>query len=63
MGGPATLFEWRLYINFPGFGEEGEQLLRAAVSNANYERLAKVKAKYDPKNLFQQNQNIKPAVS
>jgi FAD/FMN-containing dehydrogenase len=52
-----------LYINFPGFGEEGEQLLRAAVGNANYERLAKVKAKYDPKNLFRQNQNIKPAVS
>ena len=52
-----------LYINFPGFGEEGEQLLRAAVSNANYERLAKIKAKYDPKNLFRQNQNIKPAVS
>ncbi len=50
-----------LYINFPGFGEEGEQLLRAAVSNANYERLAKVKAKYDPQNLFRQNQNIKPA--
>ena len=52
-----------LYINFPGFGEEGEKLLRAAVSNANYERLAKLKAKFDPENLFRQNQNIKPAVS
>jgi FAD/FMN-containing dehydrogenase len=50
-----------LYINFPGFGEEGEKLVRSAVGNASYERLAQVKAKYDPKNLFRLNQNIKPA--
>ena len=51
----------RLYINFPGFGEEGEKLVRSAVGNASYERLAKIKAKYDPDNLFRLNQNIKPA--
>jgi hypothetical protein len=27
---------------------------------ANYQRLVDVKTKYDPKNLFRLNQNIKP---
>jgi hypothetical protein len=51
-----------MYINFPGFGEEGEKLVRSAVGNTNYERLAKIKAKYDPGNLFRLNQNVKPAL-
>jgi FAD/FMN-containing dehydrogenase len=50
----------RVYLNFPGQGEEGEMLLRASYGDANYERLVNLKTKYDPENLFRLNQNIKP---
>ena len=49
------------YLNFPGQGEEGEELLRASYGDANYERLVEIKTKYDPTNLFRLNQNIVPA--
>jgi hypothetical protein len=49
-----------LYLNFPGFVEEGEALVRAALGSATYDRLAAIKAKYDPNNLFSQNVNVKP---
>jgi FAD/FMN-containing dehydrogenase len=49
-----------LYLNFAGFGEEKEALARAGYG-ANYDRLAVLKAQYDPTNLFHMNQNIKPA--
>jgi hypothetical protein len=49
-----------LYLNFAGFGEEKEALVRAGYG-ANYDRLAEIKATYDPTNLFRMNQNIKPA--
>jgi FAD/FMN-containing dehydrogenase len=39
---------------------EGEDRVRA-IYGSNYDRLAKVKAEYDPDNLFHVNQNIKPA--
>jgi FAD/FMN-containing dehydrogenase len=48
-----------LYLNFAGFGEEKEDLVRAGYG-ANYERLVELKTKYDPGNLFRMNQNIRP---
>jgi FAD/FMN-containing dehydrogenase len=48
-----------VYLNFPGFLEEGEPLLREGYG-ANYQRLREVKAKYDPTNLFRLNANIEP---
>jgi FAD/FMN-containing dehydrogenase len=51
-----------MYLNFPGFLEEGERLLRDAYGE-NYQRLVALKNKYDPTNLFRLNQNIKPTTS
>jgi FAD/FMN-containing dehydrogenase len=44
------------YINF--MMEEGEDRIRATYGK-NYDRLAKIKKRYDPANLFRVNQNIK----
>jgi FAD/FMN-containing dehydrogenase len=46
------------YVNF--IMDEGQDSVKASYKN-NYERLAKLKSKYDPNNLFRVNQNIKPA--
>ncbi|HEY7343270.1 MAG TPA: FAD-binding oxidoreductase [Ktedonobacterales bacterium] len=46
------------YINM--IMDEGQELVRAAYGE-NYNRLAQIKAKYDPDNLFRVNQNIIPA--
>ena len=40
------------YLNFPGFFEEGEQLLRSSYGERNYERLEAIRAQYDPTGLF-----------
>lgn len=45
------------YVNF--MMEEGEDRVKATYGG-NYGRLAKIKAKYDPGNLFHINQNIQP---
>jgi FAD/FMN-containing dehydrogenase len=46
------------YVNM--MMEEGQDRVRASYGD-HYDRLARIKAKYDPDNLFQVNQNIKPA--
>ena len=45
------------YINM--MMDEGEDRVKASYKD-NYDRLVKIKNKYDPKNLFRINQNIKP---
>jgi FAD/FMN-containing dehydrogenase len=47
------------YVNFLGEGE-GQDRVRATYRH-NYDRLAQVKARYDPDNFFCVNQNIAPA--
>ncbi|HEY9377321.1 MAG TPA: FAD-binding oxidoreductase, partial [Jiangellaceae bacterium] len=46
------------YVNM--MMEEGDERVRASY-RGNYDRLAQVKASYDPDNLFRVNQNIPPA--
>jgi FAD/FMN-containing dehydrogenase len=47
------------YLNF--IGHEGEERIRAAFGDVKYARLQDVKAEWDPGNVFQGNQNIRPA--
>ncbi|WP_417729464.1 FAD-binding oxidoreductase [Roseovarius sp.] len=59
--GSATYdHEGRIYLNFPGHGEDNRELTKRAFG-PNYARLSAIKAKYDPGNLFRLNQNIAPA--
>jgi FAD binding domain/Berberine and berberine like len=46
------------YVNM--MMDEGQERVRASY-RGNYDRLARVKATYDPDNLFHVNQNIRPA--
>jgi FAD/FMN-containing dehydrogenase len=47
------------YVNF--VGDEGEARVRAAYPGRTWDRLADIKRRYDPANLFHLNQNIPPA--
>jgi hypothetical protein len=49
------------YVNFM-MDDEGQSRMMASYGK-NYQRLALIKAKYDPANLFHVNQNIEPAVA
>ncbi len=47
------------YVNF--VGNEGEARIHDAYPDGTWNRLAEIKARYDPENLFHLNQNIPPA--
>jgi FAD/FMN-containing dehydrogenase len=49
-----------VYVNF--LTGEGEERIRAAYPGPTWDRLAAIKARYDPTNLFRLNQNIPPAI-
>jgi FAD/FMN-containing dehydrogenase len=48
-----------VYVNF--MPEDEKQRVRTGAYGPNYDRLARLKARYDPKNLFRMNHNIAPA--
>ena len=47
------------YVNF--LGDEGAERVRAAYPGSTWDRLAEVKRRYDPENVFRLNQNVPPA--
>jgi hypothetical protein len=47
------------YVNF--LTDEGQERVRAAYPGATRDRLAAIKRRYDPTNLFRLNQNVPPA--
>jgi Berberine and berberine like len=49
------------YVN--GMAEFEEDRVRASYGAAKYQRLATIKAEYDPDNVFQRNANIKPSLT
>ena len=48
-----------VYVNF--LGDEGETRVREAYPGLTWDRLVRIKRRYDPNNLFRLNQNIPPA--
>jgi FAD/FMN-containing dehydrogenase len=58
LGRAASTSAGGAYVNFM-MEDEGEGWIRAY--RGNYDRLTRVKKRYDPDNLFLVNQNIPPA--
>jgi hypothetical protein len=50
-----------VYVNF--LVDEGEDRIRAAYPGRTWDRLAEIKRRYDPDNVFHRNQNVPPAVA
>jgi FAD/FMN-containing dehydrogenase len=48
-----------VYLNF--IGDEGHDRVVAGFGQENYDRLAQLKAEYDPRNILHLNQNVVPA--
>jgi FAD/FMN-containing dehydrogenase len=48
-----------MYVNF--VGDEGAEAVRASYPGETWDRLAAIKRRYDPTNVFRMNQNIPPA--
>ncbi len=48
------------YVNF--LGNDGQARIREAYPGSTFDRLAAIKARYDPTNLFRLNQNIPPTI-
>jgi hypothetical protein len=49
----------RLYLNFLSANDDSN-VMRDGVGRGTYEKLARIKVKYDPTNFFRLNQNIAP---
>lgn len=49
-----------VYVNFLDFDDDARRV-REAYGDTNFQRLAEVKATYDPENVFRSNKNIPPA--
>jgi FAD/FMN-containing dehydrogenase len=47
------------YVNF--LEDEGAERVRASYPGSTWDRLAEVKGRYDPENVFRLNQNVPPA--
>ncbi|HEX5547924.1 MAG TPA: FAD-binding oxidoreductase [Ktedonobacterales bacterium] len=56
---PLAPFVSGAYLNF--VSDASEATVAAIYPSATYARLARIKAEYDPDNIFNHNQNIKPA--
>src|SRR5215208_2018259 len=51
--------DYGAYVGF--LGDEGEGRIREAYPGPTWQRLAEIKGRYDPTNLFRLNQNIRPS--